>query len=204
MGRKSRAKMERHEAAAEESIEHLRAQVQACCGGAVLFGGDPPPGIEREFLRQIIAFHEAEENERPPLDVLREMGKVYPSASRLADVELADELRRLIDDLAFLRVFLTSTDHLSDRELYVKLTEEMLLEPATMIPDDPDFRTVLDVIGGFSEADIEIYLRYYADEESRARWAKDAAGALPPCEPPPYDRDRFLPDAGWEHPGDAS
>ncbi|MGH9459446.1 MAG: hypothetical protein ACRD2J_17565 [Thermoanaerobaculia bacterium] len=199
MGRKSRAKRERANAARSETIEELRTRVEQVCGPAI-FSGETSEEIESEFLRQIIAFHEAEEHERPPLEVLREMGKVYASASRLDDAEVARELRRLVEDLAFLGIYLTSTDHLSDRELYEKLTGEMLLEPTTIIPDDPSFRTWLDPIGGFGEEDIQVYLRYYADEERRADWKRDSPDeTLPPHETLPYDRDRFLPDGEARH-----
>jgi hypothetical protein len=41
--------------------------------------------------------------------------------------------------------------------------------------------------------DSETYLRYYADEETRERWAREFGCVLPPKEKLPYDRDRLLP-----------
>ena len=55
----------------------------------------------------------------------------------------------------------------------------------------------IDVIGGGSEEDIEIGLRYYDTEEQRGHWAKDFPDdVIPPHEAPPFDRDRHLPGAG--------
>ncbi|MEO8036163.1 MAG: hypothetical protein ABI837_17135, partial [Acidobacteriota bacterium] len=86
-----------------------------------------------------------------------------------------------------------STDHLSDRELYRHLVESSLLEPAMLIPEDPSYGMHIDIIGGFSEDDIRIYLTYYADEEERESFRADYTGEFPPALPHPYDRDRLLP-----------
>ena len=63
-----------------------------------------------------------------------------------------------------------------------------------LFPDDVDFGCHLDPIGGFSEEDIKIYLKFYADDEIRERWRKDfPEDVIPDKDTPPYDRDRFLP-----------
>lgn len=39
-----------------------------------------------------------------------------------------------------------------------------------------------------------IYLRYYADDVTRAEWQRDSPETpIPPKEKPPYDRDRLMP-----------
>jgi hypothetical protein len=54
------------------------------------------------------------------------------------------------------------------------------------------------LIGGGSEADIALYLKYYADEDERPRWIQEwPDDQLPDREPPPYDRDRRLPRPPW-------
>ncbi|MCA1733886.1 MAG: hypothetical protein LC732_09815 [Acidobacteria bacterium] len=93
-------------------------------------------------------------------------------------------------------LFLSSTDHLSDRELYEKLLGEILLEPVTIDPQGKTGFTFIDILGGWSNEDTEIYLRYYADEETRGDWADDYGAPIPPKEKPPYDRDRHLPGYG--------
>ena len=52
----------------------------------------------------------------------------------------------------------------------------------------------LDVLGGGSEEDLHLNLKYYADEEERRDWAKDwPEEPMPAHEDLPYDRDRHLP-----------
>lgn len=54
----------------------------------------------------------------------------------------------------------------------------------------------LDVLGACSEEDLFLSMRYYSDDEERARWAKDFPDfEMPPKEKPPYDRDRLLPNS---------
>lgn len=52
----------------------------------------------------------------------------------------------------------------------------------------------LDVLGGCSEEDLILSMRYYSDDEERVEWQKDFPDfPMPPKEKPPYDRDRMLP-----------
>src|SRR5438552_225451 len=52
----------------------------------------------------------------------------------------------------------------------------------------------LDVLGGCSEEDLVLQMRYYADESYRAWWdAEFPDFPMPPREKPPFDRDRQLP-----------
>jgi len=68
-----------------------------------------------------------------------------------------------------------------------------LREPMVIMPDNPDFAYHIDLVGSGSEEDI-VYLKYYADEEARRRWAADwPSERLPDHELPPFDRDRHLP-----------
>jgi hypothetical protein len=137
------------------------------------------------------------EEESSPLKLLMEMGKTFPASAELSSAEVLDKLWELIDSLAFLGVFVEGTDHLNDQELYEKLVAELLIEPALMVPGDPNFAWHLDIIGGFSEADIEIYLRYYADEATRRHWKEEFPDhIIPESATPPFDRDRFLPRRG--------
>lgn len=148
-----------------------------------------------EFVRRL----EASENpERAPLDVLRELGLEIPPEESLSDADLPSKLMEMIEGAAELGIVFQSTDHLSDRELYRLLTTETLVEPMLPAEDDAlaDSFIFIDILGGWSAEDMQVYLRYYADEETRAEWAKDDPElVLPPREKPPYDRDRTLPGA---------
>lgn len=96
----------------------------------------------------------------------------------------------MLDALFDLGVVIEETDHLSDRECYRWLVGDALREE--MLFSSGDGHWHVSPIGGCSEEDIEIYLRYYADEEYRQQWARDFGVALPPHETPPFDRDRLL------------
>ena len=52
----------------------------------------------------------------------------------------------------------------------------------------------LDVLGGCSDEDITLQMRYYASEEERARWLADFPDfPMPPREKPLFKRDQKLP-----------
>ena len=56
----------------------------------------------------------------------------------------------------------------------------------------------MDLLGGWSDADTSLYMKYYADEESRREWLADFPDYdMPAHDDPPYDRDRLLPQP-WE------
>lgn len=129
-----------------------------------------------------------------PLDVLAERGVMMPPSADLDDRALSRTLWQTIAAMASIGIYLESTDHLSDRQLYDFLREDALRELTLLFPDDPAHGEHIDPIGGCSEEDIQIYLRYYADDETRDQWAKDFPGdPLPRKETPPFDRDRLLP-----------
>lgn len=129
-----------------------------------------------------------------PYDEIVRAGVGLPPAEVMSDEALSRTLDRLISGLAGINICVTSTDHLSDRELYRLLCDQLLREPMEIFFGSERGVTTIDVIGGCSQEDIEIYLTYYADDETRTRWAKDwPEDPLPEKKPRPYDRDRFLP-----------
>lgn len=151
-----------------------------------------PPEVEEQFLEHVLAFEKAD-----PVsifDILEKSGVMLPPADELSDAQLAVKLREIFEAMALLGAYLESTDHLSDRELYEKLWNELLREDTVLFPENSDFACHLDVIGSGSEEDIHLYLKYYADEETRRHWAKDWPDyPMPEHELPPYDRDCHLP-----------
>ena len=189
-------KKQRSCSARRKRIAELKRQIRAVAG-PVAFGGDCPPEIEERFLEHVLAFER--QAPEPLFDRLVQAGVPLPPPDDVPDHALADTLWAVIHALALLGAYLECTDHLSDRELYRHLWDEALREPMVLLPHDPTFSLHLDVLGSGSEANVATYLRYYADETTRARWAQDFPQcAVPPHEDPPYDRDRFLPHRDWE------
>ena len=94
-------------------------------------------------------------------------------------------------------MYISDTDHLSDRELYNWLWEEGLCEQ-TKRPKGSGWNWHTSPIGSGSEEDTLIHHRYFASEESRQSWMKSFPDyEMPPREKPPFDRDRFLPQAEY-------
>ena len=56
--------------------------------------------------------------------------------------------------MARLGRYLSSTDHLSDRELYERLWTDILREPTSVCPDDPSMSCHIDLLGGCSDEDL--------------------------------------------------
>ncbi len=177
-----------------QRIEALRRQAAAICGGAMLWGktADFPPELEEVFWREVVEFESAE----PVVlfELLLREGVALPPPVLLHEFQLPDKLWEVIYFLASVGCFLENTDHLSDRELYTDLWDDLLRQPTVLFPDDPSYAYHLDLIGSGSEEDHQLYLQYYACEESRRRWFEDFPDQpLPPRRPRPWDRDRHLP-----------
>ena len=146
-----------------------------------------------EYLQKLDDWLENDEGGVIPAELLQQRGIAMPSEGDLDDGALHAALWSLIRGMAEIGVFVESTDHLSDRELYRHLATESLVQPTFLSPDDPAFADHLDIIGGCSSDDLRIYLTYYADEEDREGFREDYEGTFPDMLPRPYDRDRHLP-----------
>jgi len=106
--------------------------------------------------------------------------------------QLAEKLWEVIHGLARIRVFLSATDHLSDRELYTTLWRDVLREEKPLLPDDRDSAWHVDLIGSGGDADTDLYLKYYADESARQQWLADFPDYVM-HEDAPFRRDGLLP-----------
>jgi len=173
-------------------IEELKSNLEEIAQGQCIFGemnGELPPYIEEQFLEQVLAYETAEEITHR--DLLAQHGVALPAPGEMTDDELALKLIEIIHTWADLRVYLEFTNHLSDRELYTRLWEETFNESMPILPPESGMDYHLDLINSDSD---DVYLKYYADERTRERWAVDFPEAvIPPHEDPPYDRDRHLP-----------
>jgi hypothetical protein len=175
----------------EKRIQMMREEIQKL-GGTFSVDSDMPADLEEEFLKHVLEYEQAE-----PMTMYRLLenaGFELPVPNTLDDNSLTDKLAELFDRMASMGAYLVNTNHLSDRELYEYLYNEGLREETTLFPENPSYAYMLDLTGSGSSEDMQTYLKYYADEDFRKRWAKDwPEDPMPPHEDPPYDRDGKLP-----------
>ncbi|HMP81148.1 MAG TPA: hypothetical protein PKA41_00405 [Verrucomicrobiota bacterium] len=179
----------------EIRIEKLRREIDEVAGGEMFSGqsADCDPRVQEAFLEHVLALET--HGFVCPFDTLVQAGLELPPSEKLDDATLSAKLWELIHELGKRRLFLHSTNHLSDRELYTWLVTDALREEL-MGFGLPFGNCHLDVLGGCSEEDIILSLRYYTSDADRDQWLKDFPDfEMPPKEKPPYDRDRLLPTA---------
>ncbi len=186
-----------------ERIERLRERINDLIDGEMTEPTNDAldPDVLEQYLENVVMIEES--GWAVPADRLREGGLELPPADQLDDEELQGKLRELVHAMAFRNMYVTSTDHLSDRELYTYLEsaglkEEGMLGPATPVPG---FAYVIDILGSGSEEDMYLHHKYYADDESRQHWLEQRPDTeMPDREKRPYDRDRFLPQPDFSLP----
>lgn len=184
----------------QQHLVDLRNRLHEISGGEHHFGpaGDGM-GLKEEiaFLEHVIAFEAAPKTTW--IQRLKEAGYDMPAPATLSDEEIGLEVWQVIQRLSELRAFLYSTDHLSDRELYEWLYQDMLRAETLSVPPDPDSACHFDVLGSGSSQDTDCWLRFYADDAERAEWKQRFPDDdLPPGEKPPYERDHLLPKRTYD------
>lgn len=148
--------------------------------------------VQEQFQKYVDAFEQAKWSQ--PLQVLVESGISLPPPDELPDTELNAKLWEVINALALMGSYLEHTDHLSDRELYTLLLDDILLEETVFPSNEMNMVCHIDLIGSGSEEDNNIYLKYYADEDDRSFWIKEFPDEpVPSRERLPFDRDSQLP-----------
>jgi hypothetical protein len=90
----------------------------------------------------------------------------------MQDEELTAKLWEIIQHLADRRVFLTTTNHLNDRELYAYLWSDVLHEATKDLPVDLYSACHIDLLSSGSEEDTFLYLKHFADTAWRADWLR--------------------------------
>lgn len=132
---------------------------------------------------------------RRPLDVLNRQGVVLPPPDELTDESLPAKVWELLHELACRGFYVLHSDHLSDRELYAALWKDSLREPAMLPGRCRNGGWFHDFTGSGSPEHTQLWLRYYATDEERARYAREEwfTGSMPPHEQPPHGRDWRLP-----------
>jgi hypothetical protein len=192
--------IEMQEEQRKQRIQEMKEKLQRLSGHAepIFFSQFKDSVLEEKFLEQM-CFMEGV-GEQPLFDMLENKGIQLPESAGLNDAQLQAKLWEVINGMASLGCYLSSTDHLSDRQLYDLLWTDLLREPASACPDDSCCACHIDVLGGCSEEDLQLRLKYYADEYERLSWADEyPEDAIPPHEPLPYDRDRHLPLPPYEN-----
>lgn len=185
----------------DKRIEDLKRRAEELCGGQMELAGpnDCSAETEEAFWKHVVDYEEAPWTTH--FHQLERAGVSLPHPDSLNDQELAIKLWEVIHKLALLRVFIEQTDHLSDRELYSHLWTDSLREETKELPADADSAWHIQIPGSGSEEDNQIYLKYYADDDSRRQWREDFPNdSLPAHEDPPYDRDRLLPKPDYDSP----
>jgi hypothetical protein len=148
--------------------------------------------IHEPFWKGVLALDGA--RDVCPFDVLARRGLDLPPPEQLDDAQLIAKLWDVIHAMADVGIVLEFTDHLSDRELYGYLCSDVLREPIQIDEDDIEATWHIDLTGSGAEDDTQIFLKYYADDDYRRRWAADFPDyPMPDCAPLPFDRDRHLP-----------
>ncbi|HKK18487.1 MAG TPA: hypothetical protein VJ952_07370 [Opitutales bacterium] len=151
-----------------------------------------PMDLQEKFWEHILAFETAEDS-TIAARLEEEAGFVARDPDRIDGAEkLHTALWELLHALASIRIYVHFTDHLDDADLYRLLVKGALPDETPALPKDCEINTRIDAAeyGTADDPDgTETWLRYYADEQTRREWD----GPVPPKEPLPYDRDRFLP-----------
>jgi hypothetical protein len=177
----------------DELIERLKAQAAAAGGPILASNADSlDPDLQVQFWRQVVQFETA-----GTTDLVKELkaaGVDLPDPESLDDEALHSALWNTIEALGRMRVYFDQTDHLSDRELYTLLWRDLLPEEMPALDLHGSSVWHIDILGGWSEEDTALYLKYYADETARQDWRSEFPDyEVPAHADPPYDRDRHLP-----------
>ena len=178
----------------DERIEQLKEEARRLSGGQMhAFGiDDLPADVAEQFLRDVIAAETAPTT--TDFDRLTADAVPLPPPEEAPDEAIGVVLWRVIFALAKHRVFLSYTNHLSDRELYAVLWRTVLREEVTIMPDSDSGAWHVDFPG--DDAESTNFLTYYASEKDREAWQSDFPEVvLPPRKTPPHDRDDDLPRA---------
>ena len=185
----------------DKRIEDLKCRAEELCDGQMELGilDDCPAEMEESFWKHIVEYEETPWTTH--FQQLEMAGVSLPPPDSLNDEELTAKLWEVIHKLALLRVFIEQTDHLSDRELYGDLWADSLREETKVLPPAANSAWHIQLLGGCSEEDNRLYLKYYADDAFRQHWQEDfPSDSLPAHEDLPYDRDRLLPKPDYSPP----
>jgi hypothetical protein len=104
----------------EESIEALKRRAEELCGGQMTVGtlddypSEVPEEVEERLWKHVVDYEEAPWTTH--FQQLESAGVSLPAPDSLHDEELTAKRWEIIQKPALLHVFISQTDHLSDRE----------------------------------------------------------------------------------------
>jgi hypothetical protein len=178
-----------------QDVGHAQEGNEENADGEIIWVSEEcPPETAAQFWLSVAAYEQVPWTTH--FQELLDAGVELPAPESMDDRQLVAKLWEVIGGLARMRVFLSQTDHLSNRELYTLLWGDTLREPVKDMPLDESSAWHIDPLSGGGEEDTRLYMKYYADEETRRRWPADFPDdEMLPHEEPPYDRDRHLPQA---------
>lgn len=185
-----------HDIDQEIRINELREAAREAAGGDMTEweSFDCPPEISEQFWANVLKYESADTTCH--FIQLEDRGITLPPPEDLDDDSLTAKLWEVIRALAQMNVFLSQTDHWSDRELYEHMWHETLREITMDLPPNSGWTHHIDFLSSGSDEDNYLYLKFYADDEWREQWHKDwPEHEIPPHVDPPYDRDSKLPQA---------
>jgi len=181
-------------------IAEVRERLRQHAGDSTDFGSPQLEDDPRELLRYLehmLAYHEA------PFVTIAERLKAHGEPAprpleRLSSTKVHRHLWKLIHSLARVRIILNTTDHLSDRELYKVLIEQVLPDEIQDFPITDDHYFMIDV-SDYEEDEDE-----YDDDNLAPGSALDLGLLESPFDTlfddfllPKYDRDsKMLPPPG--------
>jgi hypothetical protein len=130
------------------------------------------------------------ENWKPPAQTLAEQHIPLLPPAEITEEMLVPILWELLHNLALRGFYVLHTDHLSDLELYAELWERGLRDPAHLPGRNPRGGWFHDILGSWGDAEMQLWLRYYASDEERAKHAEEWPNdTIPPKEKPASNRD---------------
>ena len=179
----------------QQRIAQLKSKARELAGGRLVCGesSEIDADLLEQFWTDVVAFESAPK--RPLTQLLAKSGFDLPPARQLTEPALRRTLRALIRRLAGWKYYLVHTDHLSDRDLYTLLREDVLTQPDSELPPETAASMIFDLAlfdRGLPPG--TTFLRYYADQQMRRDMARELApDELPEHTDPSFDRDRRLP-----------
>ncbi len=152
----------------------------------------PPPPVDPALAAHLHACEP--ENWTPPAEQLAEKNIPLLPPAEITDDTLTPILWELLHNLSLQGFYVLHTNHFSDRELYVELWERGLRDPCHLPGRNPRGGWFHDFLGSWGEAEMQLWLRYYASDTERATHALEyPQDKIPAKEKPVSNRDWRLP-----------